>query len=142
MNDAIQALLHPKSIAVIGASSDFNKINGRTLKALVDKKYAGRILPVYSLTEGLNQTQMRRIMAGIVETYGPLVEDVFPDDFLDMHQLWPIRAALPQIHLPRDQASLEESLDTSLTSIGRSGRLGGASSSAYMPGAVRMGSMP
>ncbi len=46
MNDAIQALLHPLSIAVIGASSDFNKINGRTLKALVDKKYAGRILPV------------------------------------------------------------------------------------------------
>lgn len=46
MNDAIQALLHPQSIAVIGASSDFNKINGRTLKALVDKKYAGRILPV------------------------------------------------------------------------------------------------
>ena len=46
MNDAIQALLHPKSIAVIGASSDFNKINGRTLKALVDKKYAGRIVPV------------------------------------------------------------------------------------------------
>lgn len=70
---------------------------------------AGRILPVYSLTEGLNQTQMRRIMAGIVETYAPLVEDVFPDDFLDTHQLWPIRAALPQIHLPRDQASLEQS---------------------------------
>ncbi|MDH4293705.1 MAG: CoA-binding protein, partial [Betaproteobacteria bacterium] len=46
MNDPIQALLHPQSIAVIGASSDFNKINGRTLKALVDKKYAGRILPV------------------------------------------------------------------------------------------------
>ncbi len=46
MNEAIQALLHPQSIAVIGASSDFNKINGRTLKALVDKKYAGRILPV------------------------------------------------------------------------------------------------
>lgn len=69
---------------------------------------AGRILPVYSLTEGMNQTQMRRIMAGVVETYGPLVEDVFPDEFLDTHQLWPIRAALPQIHSPRDQASLEQ----------------------------------
>ena len=69
---------------------------------------AGRILPVYSLTEGLNQTQMRRIMAGVVETYAPLVEDVFPDDFLDAHNLWPIRAALPQIHQPRDQASLDE----------------------------------
>lgn len=46
MNDAIRALLHPQSIAVIGASSDFNKINGRTFKALVDKGYAGRIIPV------------------------------------------------------------------------------------------------
>ena len=46
MNDALQALLHPQSIAVIGASADFNKINGRTLKALVDKQYAGRIIPV------------------------------------------------------------------------------------------------
>ena len=46
MNDAIRALLHPQSIAVIGASTDFNKINGRTFKALVDKGYAGRILPV------------------------------------------------------------------------------------------------
>lgn len=46
MNDAMRALLHPQSIAVIGASSDFNKINGRTLKALVDKKFAGRMIPV------------------------------------------------------------------------------------------------
>jgi acyl-CoA synthetase (NDP forming) len=46
MNDAIHDLLHPKSIAVIGASADFNKINGRTLKALVDKGYAGAMYPV------------------------------------------------------------------------------------------------
>lgn len=69
---------------------------------------AGRILPVYSLTEGLNQTTMRRIMQTVIENYGQYVEDVFPDDFLDTHQLWPIRAALPQIHSPRDQDSLEQ----------------------------------
>lgn len=69
---------------------------------------AGRILPVYSLTEGLNQTTMRRIMQTVVESYGQYVEDVFPDEFLDTHQLWPIRAALPQIHQPRDQDSLEQ----------------------------------
>ena len=46
MNDALRALLHPQSIAVIGASTDFNKINGRTFKALVDKGYTGCILPV------------------------------------------------------------------------------------------------
>ncbi|MDS1136879.1 acetate--CoA ligase family protein [Nitratireductor indicus] len=39
-------LLNPKSIAVIGASSDFGKVNGRPLKHLIEKGYAGRILPV------------------------------------------------------------------------------------------------
>src|SRR4051812_12024165 len=69
---------------------------------------AGRILPVYSLTEGINQSQMRRIVSGVVESHAPLVDDVFPDDFLDAHHLWPIRAALPQIHQPADETSLEQ----------------------------------
>jgi len=46
MDPAINALLRPKSIAVLGASADFQKINGRTLKALLDKGYAGKIYPV------------------------------------------------------------------------------------------------
>jgi ATP-dependent DNA helicase RecG len=69
---------------------------------------AGRILPVYSLTEGINQSQMRRVVTGVVESHAGLVEDVLPDEFLDAHQLWPIKAALPQIHSPNDQASLEQ----------------------------------
>jgi ATP-dependent DNA helicase RecG len=69
---------------------------------------AGRILPVYSLTEGINQSQMRRIVSGVVESHAGFVDDVFPDDFLDAHHLWPIRAALPQIHLPESEASLEQ----------------------------------
>ncbi len=54
--DAINGLIHPKSIAVIGASSDLSKINGRPLKHLIEKGYKGRILPVnpkYSQIEGL-----------------------------------------------------------------------------------------
>lgn len=46
MTNAVQALLAPRSIAILGASADFNKINGRTLKALLDKRYAGAIYPV------------------------------------------------------------------------------------------------
>lgn len=46
MKNAIRALLSPRSIAILGASTDFNKINGRTLKALLDKQYAGKIYPV------------------------------------------------------------------------------------------------
>ena len=43
---AIQRMLHPRTIAVIGASADLSKINGRPLKHLIDKGYGGRILPV------------------------------------------------------------------------------------------------
>ncbi len=46
MDNAINALLHPKSIAILGASADFQKLNGRTLKALLEKKYTGAIYPV------------------------------------------------------------------------------------------------
>jgi acetyltransferase len=43
---AIGRLLSPRSVAVLGASADFSKINGRPLKHLLDKGYQGRILPV------------------------------------------------------------------------------------------------
>src|SRR5437763_10353945 len=69
---------------------------------------AGRILPVYSLTDGVNQSQMRRIVSGVVESHAGLVDDVFPEHYLDAHRLWPIRAAQPQIHQPSDDASLAQ----------------------------------
>src|SRR5688572_15128397 len=43
---ALQPLLSPRSIAILGASSDYNKVNGRPLKHLRDKGYAGKIYPV------------------------------------------------------------------------------------------------
>jgi ATP-dependent DNA helicase RecG len=67
---------------------------------------AGKILPVYGLTEGLRPFEMRRIVQGVVETYSDCVEDVFPDDFLAAHELWPIGTALQQIHAPQDYPSL------------------------------------
>ena len=69
---------------------------------------AGRILPVYPLTEGIVQSQMRRIVSQAVETFGNLVEDVFPDDFLDTYRLWPIHKALVEIHQPTNHASLQQ----------------------------------
>ncbi len=40
---SLKALVSPASIAILGASPEFNKINGRPLKYLLDKGYAGRI---------------------------------------------------------------------------------------------------
>lgn len=42
----LEGLLNPRSIALIGASRNFNKLNGRPLKFLLDKGYAGEIFPV------------------------------------------------------------------------------------------------
>jgi acetate---CoA ligase (ADP-forming) len=54
--NSLRALLNPASIAIIGASADFAKVNGRPLKHLLDKGYAGRIYPVnpkYTAINGL-----------------------------------------------------------------------------------------
>jgi len=39
-------MIRPRSVAIIGASADFAKVNGRPVKHLLEKGYAGRILPV------------------------------------------------------------------------------------------------
>lgn len=44
--DGISCLLAPNSIAIIGVSQDFNKLNGRTMKFLLEKGYKGDIYPV------------------------------------------------------------------------------------------------
>lgn len=67
----------------------------------------GKLLPVYPLTEGLSQGQLRRVMEGLVPAYAEVLEEVFPPDFLAAHDLWAIRQTLPQIHFPADRASLE-----------------------------------
>ncbi len=46
MSDGIHALLSPRSIAILGASSDWRKISGRPIKHLLDKGYGGRVYPV------------------------------------------------------------------------------------------------
>jgi len=44
--NSLQSLLNPASIAILGASADLDKINGRTLRFLLEKGYRGRIFPV------------------------------------------------------------------------------------------------
>ena len=52
----LHALLSPASIAIVGASPDFTKINGRPLKHLLDKGYRGKLFavnPKYSVIGGV-----------------------------------------------------------------------------------------
>ncbi|MEO8497862.1 MAG: ATP-dependent DNA helicase RecG [Planctomycetota bacterium] len=73
-----------------------------------DAPPSGRILPTYSLTEGLPQPAMRRIVASIAEFCADAVEEVFPAAFLGDKNLLPIAEAVRQIHAPGDKQRLEQ----------------------------------
>jgi ATP-dependent DNA helicase RecG len=66
-----------------------------------------KILPIYPLTEGLQQWHMRKIVRAAVEAYADKLDEVFPEEYLRGHDLWPLRLALPQVHFPKDQESLD-----------------------------------
>ncbi|MCO6458132.1 MAG: ATP-dependent DNA helicase RecG [Pirellulaceae bacterium] len=63
-------------------------------------------LPVYRLTEGLRQHQMRRIVSLVVASHAGAVDEVFPATYLAEHRLLPIADALRAIHAPRSEAEL------------------------------------
>jgi ATP-dependent DNA helicase RecG len=67
----------------------------------------GKILPVYPLTEGLQQWQVRKIVREVLAGYAERLEEVFPQEFLAAHGLWPLGRALAQLHFPDDHKSLE-----------------------------------
>ncbi len=65
-----------------------------------------RLLPLYRLTDGINQKQMRKLVAGAVEAYSELVAEAFPQSVRDRADVIGIREAIAQIHSPltKDQA--------------------------------------
>jgi ATP-dependent DNA helicase RecG len=65
-----------------------------------------RMLPLYSLTEGINQYQMRRMVASAVESFGHVLEEVFPESLLEQYDLMPLAEALPAIHAPQNAEQL------------------------------------
>ncbi len=66
----------------------------------------GRIVPVYPLTEGIQQWQMRKVVAETVAEFGNLLEEIFPEDYLMAHNLWPLPRAIQQIHAPESADQL------------------------------------
>jgi ATP-dependent DNA helicase RecG len=68
---------------------------------------AGTIMPVYSLTEGLSQFHIRRIISEVASQLIPAIEEVLPDSLLEKKQLLAIQPALEQVHQPEDHDLLK-----------------------------------
>jgi ATP-dependent DNA helicase RecG len=85
-----------------------------------DEAATPRILPVYPLTEGIKQSEMRRTVASAVEALAGTLDEVLPEELrgraagelrdvgLDVGDALPgIEAAVKAIHRPADRAELE-----------------------------------
>ena len=66
-----------------------------------------QLLPVYGLTEGIQQAAMRRIVHNVVRDMAPQLTEVFPASYLASHNLAGISDALQGVHMPEDQAALD-----------------------------------
>ena len=74
-----------------------------------DDANSGTIAPVYGLTAGLKQGQMKRIAKACVEEYACEVPEVLPEEFRLRHDLMPIAEALMGIHQPSSLELLDRS---------------------------------
>jgi len=68
----------------------------------------GRIVPVYSLTEGISQRIMRRIVWNAVSDYSGRACDALPDALLARRGLPDIRWALRMVHFPEEPGEAEQ----------------------------------
>src|SRR5581483_2253615 len=73
-----------------------------------DLLHTGRMVPVYHLTEGLNQRSLRRLMKRAVDTYAPLLEDFLPEDVRRIANLMGLSEATAQYHFPDSASALEQ----------------------------------
>lgn len=70
-------------------------------------KRFGRILPIYPLTEGITQLQMRQYISGALRLHLSVVKDVVPRAVAEKAELLPRRVALESVHRPGELSDAE-----------------------------------
>jgi len=63
--------------------------------------------PVYRLTEGVHQWELRRLARNVIQKYSSLVEDAFPESLRTKYFLLSIQEAIQGIHFPKTQEMLD-----------------------------------
>lgn len=69
-----------------------------------DSLHAGRMVPIYALTEGLNLRFLRKAIHQALQDYLGSIIDPMPTEILKRNGLMGLREALQQIHFPESQA--------------------------------------
>jgi ATP-dependent DNA helicase RecG len=71
-----------------------------------DRLHTGRLVPVYSTTEGLTQRPLRRLLWMIVEGFAGTVAELLPEPIRRRRGLVPLTAALRDAHFPETEVAL------------------------------------
>ena len=69
-----------------------------------DSLHAGRLVPIYPATDGLNQKILRSLVRQAVEALAPTVTDPLPAPLRERLALMPVDEAIRQMHFPDDLA--------------------------------------
>ena len=67
-----------------------------------DLIHTGRLVPLYPLTSGLYQRQVRKLIKNTVDIHAPQVSEIMPTDILAKHKLMHLPEAISQAHFPCD----------------------------------------
>jgi ATP-dependent DNA helicase RecG len=66
--------------------------------------HTGRLVPLYSLTQGLRPRQVRKLMKGVIDQWAWQVEDFLPPELKQRCNLLELPQAISQAHYPEDEA--------------------------------------
>ncbi len=72
-----------------------------------DLLHTGRLVPIYPLTQGLQNRTIRRVMQEALERFGTRLPETLPEDMRNRLELAPITDAVAQMHSPTSYPSLE-----------------------------------
>ncbi len=78
------------------------------LDADQDVENEKQLSPVYRLTEGINQRQMRELISQTIESCAGLIQEAFPEDLRKQVEVCEIETAIRQIHAPKNHEQMEK----------------------------------
>ncbi|RLB73056.1 MAG: DNA helicase RecG [Deltaproteobacteria bacterium] len=98
---AIREVHHPDS-ELLNSDQDLQQLMSS------DPLNFGRILPVYSLTEGLTQKQARKIWHQLIQENSEYIPGLIPAEIQEKYNLLPIPVALKQAHWPDESINIDD----------------------------------
>ena len=73
-----------------------------------DPLASGRIVPMYSLTEGIKQNYLRRLIRQTLDDFAPRLEEPLPEQLLKPRKLVPVHRAIEDAHFPETHDALKQ----------------------------------